>query len=92
MLKLLLAFLILTISSVSLGQAIPCTAIEIPNTDTCISLTHNQIGVPGSGFLPNCGNYIGGDVCFHTTVPASGYIQIEAEITSTLNSDMDMAI
>ncbi len=54
----------------------PCTAIPI-DTGQCI-FTSN-VGFPGTGFIPNCANYQGGDIWFTMQVPASGNLSFETD-------------
>ena len=54
----------------------PCTAIPI---DTGLCIFTNNLGFPGSGLNPNCGNYMGGDMWFSIQVPASGNLSFETD-------------
>ncbi len=54
----------------------PCTAIPI-DTGQCIFT--NNTGFPGSGLIPNCANYQGGDVWFSMQVPPSGALKFETD-------------
>lgn len=73
----------LVISSASAGPSNDeCTgAISLPVNATCSYLTYTNadasatLNVP----FPGCANYLGGDVWFTVTVPASGHITIDTK-------------
>ena len=54
----------------------PCTAIPI---DTSLCIFTDNTGFPGTGLIPNCGNYAGGDMWFSMQVPASGNLSFETD-------------
>ncbi len=54
----------------------PCTAIPI-DTSQCVFT--NNVGFATSGFVPNCGNYNGGDMWFAMQVPSSGNLSFETD-------------
>jgi CotH kinase protein/Secretion system C-terminal sorting domain len=54
----------------------PCTAIPI-DTSQCVFT--NNMGFPGTGLSPNCGNYMGGDIWFTMQVPISGNLSFETD-------------
>lgn len=59
-----------------LPGAYPCTAIAI-DTGQCV-LTDNT-GFPGSGLIPNCSQFKGGDIWFKMQVPSSGNLSFETK-------------
>jgi hypothetical protein len=54
----------------------PCTAIPI-DTGQCIFF--DNTGFPGTGLIPNCGSYAGGDMWFSMQVPSSGNLSFETD-------------
>lgn len=65
----------------------PCTALPI---DTAECVFTDNIGFPGTGLIPNCANYNGGDMWFTMQVPASGNLSFETS-EGTIN-DTGIAI
>lgn len=59
----------------------PCTAIPV-NSGDCFPV--NNFGVPGTGIIPNCANYQGGDLWYVMEVPSSGNLSFAA-VAGTLN-------
>lgn len=65
----------------------PCSAIPI---DTGQCLWSNNTNYGGSGIVPNCANYQGGDVWFSVVVPPSGNLGFETD-SGTIN-DTGLAV
>ena len=65
----------------------PCTAIPI---DTAQCLWSDNTSYSGSGIVPNCANYQGGDVWFEAIVPPSGNM-VFATDSGTIN-DTGLAV
>lgn len=62
-----------------------CNTPLLPGSHPCIALPLDSIqcvfvdntGFPGSGLVPNCSSYGGGDIWYKMQVPASGSLSIE---------------
>ena len=69
---------------------LPCNAITLTPAATCSYATYtndNATAAPGVP-VPDCAGYLGGDVWFTTTVPASGIILIDTQIGVILDGGM----
>jgi len=60
--------------SVLLSGSHPCTAIPI---DTIQCVFADNTGFSGSGLVPNCASYEGGDIWYKMEIPASGSLSFE---------------
>ncbi len=69
----------------------PCNAISLSVGTTCSFSTYTNAGATDSGIPdPGCANYLGGDVWFSVTVPASGSLIFDTQ--SGVVTDGGMAI
>ncbi|TYA59705.1 T9SS sorting signal type C domain-containing protein [Formosa maritima] len=68
----------------------PCNAININSNLNCNYSTYTTIGARPTTTVPNpgCGNYLGGDVWFRTTVPAIGGIIVDTQIGNLTDGAM----
>ncbi|TXB63534.1 PKD domain-containing protein, partial [Vicingus serpentipes] len=69
----------------------PCGAVVLPVNNSCVSQTFDNTGV-GSGYniLPSCGNYVGNDLWFTFTVPASGGANVDLGALGMTDSGMSL--
>jgi len=95
--KLLFTLIVLTSTIVLFAQ---------PANDNCASATPIAVGVGSCTFTqytnlnatnsgvadPGCGNYLGGDVWFSVTVPASGHLIFDTQTGAGTVTDAGMAI
>jgi hypothetical protein len=87
-------FLLLIISILFIeisAQDTPCEAIYFESTDTCFTVFKNNTTYLGSGFVPSCGNYQGGDYWLTTTIPLSGNLTIESSL-GLFNSKVNIMV
>lgn len=70
----------------------PCAAITLTPAATCSFQTFTNAGATASGGIPvpNCANYLGGDVWFQVTVPAGGGLIFDSQ--TGVITDAGMAI
>jgi hypothetical protein len=72
----------------------PCNAINLNSSGTCNMTQYTMSGATSTNFptinIPSCGNYLGGDVWFSTTVPANGQLSVLMETTTS--ADYSIAI
>lgn len=69
---------------------LPCNAFNLTATGTCTYVTYtndNATASPGSP-VPGCAGYLGGDVWFTVTVPASGKLLIDTQVGVILDGGM----
>ncbi|MFK7785370.1 MAG: T9SS type A sorting domain-containing protein [Crocinitomicaceae bacterium] len=69
---------------------LPCNAISLAPGATCVYQTFtndNATAAPGVP-VPGCAGYLGGDVWFTTTIPASGIISIDTQVDVVLDGGM----
>jgi hypothetical protein len=70
----------------------PCSAINLTSstTSTCTYSTYTNAGATATTGVtaPGCANYLGGDVWFTTTIPASGEITIDTNTGVMTDSGM----
>lgn len=72
--------------NVPVGAAGACTPVVGNNTG---ATTTNPTGIPA----PGCGNYLGGDVWYSFVAPASGNVNLTAEVsTPAVVTDLDFAV
>ncbi|NVK66636.1 MAG: T9SS type A sorting domain-containing protein [Flavobacteriales bacterium] len=69
---------------------LPCDAINLTPTESCNYTTFtNEFATAAPGVTPpGCGGYLGGDVWFTTTIPATGNILIDTQIGVMLDGGM----
>ncbi|HBG71796.1 MAG: hypothetical protein A2W93_06200 [Bacteroidetes bacterium GWF2_43_63] len=88
------------LSAVSVAQPANdnCTgAIALTASSSCTFSTYSNVGAtpttsPTVPPAPGCGNYLGGDVWFSVTVPASGHLIFDTQTPSGGLTDIAMAI
>ncbi|MBC8173697.1 MAG: T9SS type A sorting domain-containing protein, partial [Chitinophagales bacterium] len=70
----------------------PCSASELPVSYSCSFQSETSVSSTGTITVPApaCGSYTGNDVWFHSTIPASGILNLEA--TSGTMTDGAMAL
>jgi len=69
---------------------LPCNAIPLTANAVCTYSTFsnaNATAAPGVP-VPGCAGYLGGDVWFTTTIPASGIIMIDTQIDIVIDGGM----
>jgi subtilisin-like proprotein convertase family protein len=68
----------------------PCSATPIPVGSSCVYTNSTNLNAtPSAGVpAPGCANYLGGDVWFSATVPASGTIIFDSNTGTMLNGAM----
>lgn len=88
--KTLLILVVFFITKIS-AQNTPCEAIYFETKDTCFFVFKNNISYSGSGFVPSCGNYQGGDYWLTTTIPLSGNLSIESSLGG-INSKVNIMV
>lgn len=80
--------------SIPVANDNPCTAINLGTpTTTCTYTTYNNCGATasvGNFANPSCANYLGGDVWFKVTVPASGQIQVNTAALGVTNGGLSI--
>lgn len=88
---ILLVFLFLYFISIAAPPNDECiNAIELPVATTCNFVQYSNEGATASAGIPQpiCGNYQGGDVWFKLVVPATGGIQLNANVGSMTDGVM----
>lgn len=73
------------------ANAIP---LAVGTNGICVEVTGTNAGATASGVAaPSCGGYLGGDVWYSITVPASGEVTFGTDYAATGSlTDLDMAI
>ena len=68
----------------------PCGAITLPMGTTCSYTTYTNANATATAGVPapGCANYLGGDVWFKVTVPASGQLTVDTQTGVMTDSDM----
>lgn len=67
----------------------PCSAINLPVNYACVSTTGTNAAATNSSVPdPPCGNYLGGDVWYQVTVPASGGFVIDTQTGDLFDAAM----
>ncbi|MGB4885019.1 MAG: hypothetical protein WBP01_08280, partial [Ferruginibacter sp.] len=88
---ILLVFLFLYFISIAAPPNDECiNAIELPVATTCNFVQYSNEGATASAGIPQpiCGNYQGGDVWFKLVVPATGGVQLNANVGSMTDGVM----